>query len=37
MAMELFGRRIIERVFKPGGFAEYMVKDMGMRVEEEGF
>ncbi|OMO74266.1 6-phosphogluconate dehydrogenase, NADP-binding protein [Corchorus capsularis] len=33
MAMELWGRRIIERDFKPGGFAEYMVKDMGMGVD----
>ncbi|KAG4110187.1 hypothetical protein ERO13_D13G033501v2, partial [Gossypium hirsutum] len=29
-AMELFGRRTIERDFKPGGFVEYMVKDLGM-------
>ncbi|KAL9246149.1 hypothetical protein vseg_019722 [Gypsophila vaccaria] len=32
MAMELFGKRMIERDFKPGGFVEYMVKDMGMGV-----
>lgn len=38
MVMELFGERMIERDFKAGGFAEYMVKDLGMgvdRVEEE--
>ncbi|KAG9139936.1 hypothetical protein Leryth_026941, partial [Lithospermum erythrorhizon] len=38
MVMELFGGRMIERDFKPGGFVEYMVKDMGMGVnvgEEE--
>lgn len=38
-AMELFGKRIVGRDFKPGGFAEYMVKDLGMGidfVEEEG-
>ncbi|KAL6184133.1 hypothetical protein ACLB2K_045537 [Fragaria x ananassa] len=36
--MELFGERMIERDFRPGGFAEYMVKDMGMGVDvvEEG-
>ncbi|OMP01545.1 6-phosphogluconate dehydrogenase, NADP-binding protein [Corchorus olitorius] len=33
MAMELWGERMIERDFKPGGFAEYMVKDMGMGVD----
>ncbi|XP_074275007.1 putative 3-hydroxyisobutyrate dehydrogenase-like 2, mitochondrial [Silene latifolia] len=32
MVMELYGGRMIERDFKPGGFAEYMVKDMGMGV-----
>lgn len=32
MAMELFGGRMIERDFRPGGFAEYMVKDLGMGV-----
>lgn len=39
MVMELFGERMIERDFRPGGFAEYMVKDLGMGVdvvEEEG-
>lgn len=30
--MEIFGQRMIERDFKPGGYAEYMVKDMGMGV-----
>lgn len=32
MVMELFGQRMIDGDFKPGGFAEYMVKDMGMGV-----
>ncbi|PIN04231.1 putative dehydrogenase [Handroanthus impetiginosus] len=37
MVMELFGKRMIERDFRPGGFAEYMVKDLGMGVDvEEG-
>ncbi|KAM7470365.1 hypothetical protein LguiA_008548 [Lonicera macranthoides] len=38
MAMELWGERIINRDFKAGGFAEYMVKDLGMGVDfvEEG-
>ncbi|XP_075487150.1 putative 3-hydroxyisobutyrate dehydrogenase-like 2, mitochondrial [Primulina tabacum] len=39
MALELFGERMIDRDFRPGGFAEYMVKDLGMAVdveEEEG-
>ncbi|KNA24479.1 hypothetical protein SOVF_015270 isoform B [Spinacia oleracea] len=31
--MELFGQRMIDRDFRPGGFAEYMVKDMGMGVD----
>ncbi|GMH25715.1 hypothetical protein Nepgr_027558 [Nepenthes gracilis] len=31
--MELFGQRIIDGDFKPGGFAEYMVKDLGMGVQ----
>ncbi|CAK9318102.1 unnamed protein product [Citrullus colocynthis] len=37
-AMELFGERMIGRDFRPGGFAEYMVKDLGMAVDvvEEG-
>ncbi|KAE8650518.1 hypothetical protein Csa_009596 [Cucumis sativus] len=30
MAMELFGERMIGRDFRPGGFAEYMVKDLGI-------
>ncbi|KAF7822509.1 putative 3-hydroxyisobutyrate dehydrogenase-like 2, mitochondrial [Senna tora] len=29
-ALELFGERMIEKDFRPGGFAEYMVKDLGM-------
>lgn len=33
MVMELFGKRMIERDFKPGGFVEYMVKDLGMGVD----
>ncbi|TQD87960.1 hypothetical protein C1H46_026458 [Malus baccata] len=33
MVMELFGERIIGRDFRPGGFAEYMVKDLGMGVD----
>ncbi|WCJ18300.1 6-phosphogluconate dehydrogenase family protein [Euphorbia peplus] len=33
MVMELFGERMIGRDFRPGGFAEYMVKDMGMGVD----
>lgn len=38
MAMELFGERMIGRDFRPGGFAEYMVKDLGIGVDvvEEG-
>ncbi|KAB1212366.1 putative 3-hydroxyisobutyrate dehydrogenase-like 3, mitochondrial [Morella rubra] len=38
MAMELFGERVIKRDFRAGGFAEYMVKDLGMGVDvvEEG-
>jgi len=32
-AMELFGGRMIEKDFRPGGFAEYMVKDLGMGVD----
>lgn len=34
--MEIFGERMIKRDFKPGGFAEYMVKDMGMGVNYVG-
>ncbi|KAK2637124.1 hypothetical protein Ddye_031916 [Dipteronia dyeriana] len=30
---ELFGERMIDNDFRPGGFAEYMVKDMGMGVD----
>ncbi|KDP38870.1 hypothetical protein JCGZ_05027 [Jatropha curcas] len=33
MVMDLFGERMIGRDFRPGGFAEYMVKDMGMGVD----
>lgn len=33
MVMELFGERMISRDFEPGGFAEYMVKDLGMGVD----
>ncbi|GFY94723.1 hypothetical protein Acr_10g0001080 [Actinidia rufa] len=38
MVMELFGKRMVGRDFGAGGFAEYMVKDLGMVdvVEEEG-
>nr|XP_043625095.1 probable 3-hydroxyisobutyrate dehydrogenase-like 2, mitochondrial [Erigeron canadensis] len=39
LVMELFGERMIERDFRPGGFAEYMVKDLGMGldvVEDDG-
>ncbi|KAL4588468.1 hypothetical protein LXL04_001359 [Taraxacum kok-saghyz] len=39
LAMDLFGERMIGRDFRPGGFAEYMVKDLGMGldvVEEDG-
>lgn len=32
-ALELFGKRMIERDFRPGGFAEYQVKDLGMGVD----
>lgn len=35
MALELFGERMIDRDFRPGGFAEYMVKDLGMAVDVE--
>lgn len=35
MVMELFGERMIDGDFRPGGFAEYMVKDMGMGVNFE--
>ncbi|XP_068666076.1 probable 3-hydroxyisobutyrate dehydrogenase-like 2, mitochondrial [Aristolochia californica] len=33
--MELFGKRMIEKDFRPGAFAEYMLKDLGMGLEEE--
>ncbi|KAK3198449.1 hypothetical protein Dsin_021864 [Dipteronia sinensis] len=33
MVMELFGKRMIDKDFRPGGFAEYMVKDLGMGVD----
>lgn len=32
-ALELYGERMIEKDFKPGGFAEYMVKDLGMGLD----
>lgn len=32
MVMEFFGKRMIGKDFKLGGFVEYMVKDMGMGV-----
>ncbi|KAB2620415.1 3-hydroxyisobutyrate dehydrogenase-like 3 [Pyrus ussuriensis x Pyrus communis] len=31
--MELFGEKMIERDMRPGGFAEYLVKDLGMGVD----
>lgn len=38
--MELFGEKMIERDFRPGGFAEYLVKDFGIGLnfveEDEG-
>lgn len=33
MAMELFGERMIKKDFRPGGFTEYMVKDLGMGLD----
>ncbi|GAB2247157.1 hypothetical protein Droror1_Dr00007039 [Drosera rotundifolia] len=30
--MELFGERMIQGDFRPGEFAEYMVKDLGMAI-----
>ncbi|GLT86244.1 hypothetical protein SLE2022_043960 [Rubroshorea leprosula] len=33
MAMEIWGDRVIGRDFRPGGFSEYMVKDLGMGVD----
>jgi len=38
--MDLLGARVISRDFAPGGFADYMVKNLGMAfqgVEEMGF
>ncbi|KAI4298997.1 hypothetical protein L6164_032497 [Bauhinia variegata] len=32
-ALELFGERMIQKDFRPGGFAEYMVKDLGMGLD----
>ncbi|XP_061365745.1 probable 3-hydroxyisobutyrate dehydrogenase-like 2, mitochondrial [Gastrolobium bilobum] len=32
-ALELFGERMIKRDFRPGGFVEYQVKDLGMGVD----
>lgn len=32
-ALELFGERMIKRDFRPGGYAEYQVKDLGMGVD----
>lgn len=34
--MELFGRRMVEGDFQPGGMAVYMVKDLGMAVDGGG-
>ncbi|MCD9640123.1 hypothetical protein HAX54_025233 [Datura stramonium] len=33
MVMELFGERMIGRDFRPGGFTDYMVKDLGMGLD----
>ncbi|XVE93231.1 hypothetical protein REPUB_Repub01dG0172600 [Reevesia pubescens] len=33
MAIKLFGGRMIEKDFKPGGFVEYMVKDLRLGVD----
>ncbi|GAB2213777.1 hypothetical protein Droror1_Dr00018092 [Drosera rotundifolia] len=30
--MELFGERMIQGDFRPGRFAKYMVKDLGMAI-----
>ncbi|CAN6452984.1 unnamed protein product [Victoria cruziana] len=32
---ELFGSRIVQREFESGGMVEYMVKDLGLAMEEE--
>lgn len=32
-ALELFAERMMEKDFRPGGFAEYQVKDLGMGVD----
>ncbi|KAM0945952.1 putative 2-hydroxy-3-oxopropionate reductase [Dioscorea sansibarensis] len=34
--MELFGWKVVERDYEPGALAEYMVKDLGMGLDEEG-
>ncbi|KAJ0971683.1 hypothetical protein J5N97_019642 [Dioscorea zingiberensis] len=34
--MELFGGKVMERDYEPGGMAEYIVKDLGMGLDEEG-
>ena len=31
--MKIFGERMIGRDFRQGGFAEYMVKDLGMGLD----
>ncbi|CAI8618833.1 unnamed protein product [Vicia faba] len=31
-ALELFGERMIKKDFRPGGYAEYQVKDLGMGI-----
>lgn len=33
--MEIFGGRILNRDFGPGGYVEYMVKDLGMALESK--
>lgn len=30
--MEIFGERMVDRDFRPGGFVEYLVKDLGMAL-----
>ncbi|CAJ1938299.1 unnamed protein product [Sphenostylis stenocarpa] len=32
-ALEIFGQRMIDGDFRPGGFTEYLVKDLGMGVD----
>ncbi|XP_020230409.1 probable 3-hydroxyisobutyrate dehydrogenase-like 2, mitochondrial [Cajanus cajan] len=34
-ALELFAERMMEKDFRPGGFAEYQVKDLGMGMDDE--